>query len=659
MARETSAAPALNENQQRRLVATCQYVDRLLADLEHSFVEAQSNSPFGRYSNDMAPAELRLVVDYVARLRTQLLRMLDGQGLSPAPRRISLRFSLQTHLAFVDDAIEELKPHYMAGYGDVSEAETAALNGIVEELHNTLRQLSGFLSVSHESVSMRLDRLSTDNDAAVLKTLGALISKYGLVELNGALGAIVETLERRSLELAVFGRVSSGKSSLLNRLLGSTVLPVGVTPITAVPTRIRYGPEPRLHVAFADARAKVLDVASLADYASERLNPANTKRVTKLVVELPSSFLETGVTLVDTPGLGSLSSSGTAETLAYLPACDVAAVLVDAASTLTTADLSLIATLRAAGIRASVLLSKADLLSDVDRESAVRYTRDLLSHEFGVELPVTPVSVLPEFHAVFEAWRLSELAPIIEHQEQKRRDTVARKIELLREKVERALIQLRDRGTSRAPETRQQDARLHAATAKIASTERQIEDAIVALSRQRVLVVEQAAKLIDTHINPAAALARAYETVSTEFATRISAALRDLSHALRISAPEGVEFEGVSLRNAPVPSLPEGLTVPSEGVERLLGHGLARTIVANRLERAVGAGVQNALDSYTAVLRRWTLDVLGRIRDEWMAVTDPVRASLDRQHGRSSASTTMHRDEIDRDLEQLTSLVKP
>ena len=117
---EAKRESALNENQQRRLVVTCQYVDQLLADLDKAFAEAASNSPFSRYTNDLAPAEQGLVRDYVARVRTQLLRMLEGQGLSPTPNRIGLRYSLLTHLAFVDVAVEELKPHYMVGYGTVA-----------------------------------------------------------------------------------------------------------------------------------------------------------------------------------------------------------------------------------------------------------------------------------------------------------------------------------------------------------------------------------------------------------------------------------------------------------------------------------------------------------------------------------------------------------
>jgi hypothetical protein len=50
----------LNEHQQRRLVVTCQYVDRLLTDLERLFIDAQSRIAVGRYPGDLVPAEQRL-----------------------------------------------------------------------------------------------------------------------------------------------------------------------------------------------------------------------------------------------------------------------------------------------------------------------------------------------------------------------------------------------------------------------------------------------------------------------------------------------------------------------------------------------------------------------------------------------------------------------
>ena len=82
----------------------------------------------------------------------------------------------------------------------------------------------------------------------------------------------------------MFGCVSSGKSSLLNAILETDVLPVGVTPITAVPTRITHAAEPSLTVWFSEAPRKKLEIFHLQEFATEQQNPGNTKHVTRLVV---------------------------------------------------------------------------------------------------------------------------------------------------------------------------------------------------------------------------------------------------------------------------------------------------------------------------------------------------------------------------------------
>jgi len=648
---------ALNESQQRNLIITCQHVNRLLADLEHAFVEAQSNSPFGRYVNDLAPAEQRLVQDYIARIRTQLVRVLSGQGLPPTPRQTGVRWSILTHLAYVDVAIEELKPHYMRAYGAVAPEASAALNGIVEELHGTIAQLTRYLSVDRsEDLHARLKRIRTGPDGALLKALEELIAKYGLVEFRSGLGTILDTLERRGLELAVFGRVSTGKSSLLNRLLGRDVLPVGVTPITAVPTRIAFGRDARLHVWFADAPSRQLEVDVLAEYASERGNPANTKRVLRLVVQLPAPFLESGVTLVDTPGLGSLATSGAAETLAYLPHCDVAAVLVDASSTITSEDLGTVGALIDAGIRASVLVSKADLLNEADLESTLAYLRQTLSREFTASIPVAAVSVKPEFDRLFEEWRESELVPLIADQQRQREAAAARKTEILRTQVQTTLRRLAQGST------------LQTAAGEIVVLERRIDDVTIVLPRRADEVLSRAADSIDRKGDPQRALDQAFRQVAGETARELSSQLQELVATLvqacrRVSS--GVQWIGECgdtaesekrFREVPIPALPPEIRVPSQGAERVLGHAVARSITVKRLEHAVGPAVRSTLQDYAAVLRRWGLDSLNQIRAEWAATTDAVRADLDRQlgHGRASA---IGREEVARDLERLSAVV--
>lgn len=383
----------------------------------------------------------------------------------------------------------------------------------------------------------RLTKIGVHADFGLLDTIEELITKYGLVEFRSALATILDTLERRGLELAVFGRVSTGKSSLLNRLLEGEVLPVGVTPITAVPTRITFGRRPRLRVSFADAPSCDLDVTALADYASERENPANTKRVMRLVVELPAPFLRSGVTLADTPGLGSLATSGAVETLAYLPHCDVAAVLVDASSTTTAEDLATVGMVLNAGIRVSVLVSKADLLAGNDLDATLAYTRAVLAREFKTSIPVAAVSVKPAFDHLFARWRETELVPLIADQERERTTAAARKMEILRSQIEARLRQsLMSRDQAPAPhptEThRPIDLALQTAAGRITDLERRLDALTIVLPRRVSDIVSRAAELIRNKAESRSAVAQAFREITGEAAREIGGDLQTLATSL-------------------------------------------------------------------------------------------------------------------------------
>jgi len=69
----------LNESQARRLRVTCQYVDRLLGEIEALLNAAASKAAFPKYIPDVSPADRRTIEDYIARIRAQLIRVLSGQ----------------------------------------------------------------------------------------------------------------------------------------------------------------------------------------------------------------------------------------------------------------------------------------------------------------------------------------------------------------------------------------------------------------------------------------------------------------------------------------------------------------------------------------------------------------------------------------------------
>ena len=113
--------------------------------------------------------------------------------------------------------------------------------------------------------------------------------------------------------LAILGQFKRGKSTLLNALTGEAILPVGVVPLTAVPTFIQYGETPKIRVQYQDGRpADECNGASIAErtgylagFVTEEGNPQNRRGVAEVEADLPSPILSGGVVLIDTPGIGS------------------------------------------------------------------------------------------------------------------------------------------------------------------------------------------------------------------------------------------------------------------------------------------------------------------------------------------------------------------
>src|ERR1700691_3002292 len=440
---------SLNSNHERRLSVTCRYIDKLLADMEGILNVSSSRLAFPQYTPDLTSAQRRVIEDYISRIRAQLVRVLDGQNMERPLADIPVSRSLHSTLTFVDIAVEELKPEYMRGYGEVPSQAALELNGIAGELQSLVRQLDHYLMRgAGENLQQRLEKLEqTGDEVPLLRKLEKVITEHGLVEFRSTLSMILDRLEDNSFEIAMFGRVSSGKSSLLNAMLETDVLPVGVTPITAVPTRLAYAESPSLNLWFANRSPERYEISLLPEFVAEQLNPGNEKHVTRIVVQLDSPRLRDGITFVDTPGLGSLATRGAAETIAYLPRCDLGVVLIDAGSTLTPDDLQTIQILYDAAIPATVLLSKADLLTAQEQSRVIEYVKDHIRKELNVDLAIHAVSVVRESKELLTRWFADDIAPLYSQRQDLKIRSIRRKLGGLRQSVEIALRgQLRRKG---------------------------------------------------------------------------------------------------------------------------------------------------------------------------------------------------------------------
>ncbi|MDA0159805.1 dynamin family protein [Solirubrobacter ginsenosidimutans] len=162
--------------------------------------------------------------------------------------------------------------------------------------------------------------LSNDALAALHKTHAANLQRP-ILELGQAVV--------RQVGMPVIGKRSTGKSTLINALLGSDVTPMEDDVATNVYLRLQSGEEgapPRAVVVFHDPDRTPEDIpfSGLDEYATA--HGSRRHEVAYVEIEHDSPVLADGLALFDTPGLLGLDASHTTAALAAL--ADASAVML-------------------------------------------------------------------------------------------------------------------------------------------------------------------------------------------------------------------------------------------------------------------------------------------------------------------------------------------
>lgn len=229
----------------------------------------------------------------------------------------------------------------------------------------------------------------------------------GLAGLGGeqdlpALSALRERLQARRLRVLVAGEAKRGKSTLVNALLGRTVLPAAVTPLTALATTVGHGRDEGVTAVFRDGHTERLPLAALEDLVTERGNPANRRGVGTVSVVVDAPVLARGAEIVDTPGTGSVYEHNTIEAEAALGTMDAAVFVLTADPPVSASERALIKTVAARSVAMFVVLNKADYLdgdrtgqdgaSGSDLAEAMEFTARVAGEAAGRPVRVYPVS---------------------------------------------------------------------------------------------------------------------------------------------------------------------------------------------------------------------------------------------------------------------------
>ena len=169
---------------------------------------------------------------------------------------------------------------------------------------------------------------------------------------------------RTDTVVCVVGEFKNGKSALINAVLGTAICPVDDDLATSAVTVVRYGDPASAEVHRRDGVDRVIesiDPGAIADWAQEAPSRERRRDVELVEVRVPSPLLASGLTLVDTPGVGGLNAGHAAATLAFLPSADALVFVTDASAELSAAELEFLASARAAGPPVLVALTKTDM----------------------------------------------------------------------------------------------------------------------------------------------------------------------------------------------------------------------------------------------------------------------------------------------------------
>jgi formate dehydrogenase maturation protein FdhE len=158
-----------------------------------------------------------------------------------------------------------------------------------------------------------------------------------------AIRAEVARVSSGAATLVVVGEKKRGKSSLINALIGCPgLLPVEVDVATGVHLVVRHADKPGARAFLdGDAAGQEIDLAEIAEYAA--LDPvsqvAHRSDVHHVEVGVPSPLLAAGLILVDTPGVGGLTSGHARITMAALNRADALVFVVNGQTELTASEL--------------------------------------------------------------------------------------------------------------------------------------------------------------------------------------------------------------------------------------------------------------------------------------------------------------------------------
>lgn len=201
--------------------------------------------------------------------------------------------------------------------------------------------------------------------------------------------------------VTVVGEFSRGKSTLINQLIGSEIMPVGNLPTTAMLTKITYNDSPMLvHINERGRKTQLTLAPDSWDGLTADMNGNDAKGV--VYAGVPEQWLlANDIELIDTPGAGDLQDKRMEYVDQAIMTSDCAILTISAVNGLSMTEKMFLEEriLTRQVPRILLAVTKLDLVQKDERVTVLNYIRNKLK-EWNVEVPVyitrEDINELPE-----------------------------------------------------------------------------------------------------------------------------------------------------------------------------------------------------------------------------------------------------------------------
>lgn len=238
---------------------------------------------------------------------------------------------------------------------------------------------------------------STQLKSEIIKLMDGMVAfqkaypKFDFPKVSENFKLTRELIEKGEFNLAVCGKVKNGKSSLINALIGRELLPVCTDVATSRVFKISHSNEEKFYVVYGNGDRKEISQDELATYGSQAvINKKGEADIEKTIsyiqVFTPMDFLPEGVSMIDTPGIGSTYPHHTAITKQYIKQAD-AAMFVMNPTPLEDIEVDFLKEIVSVTPGILFVTTKIDQNGNDSVEESLKRNRQIIETAVGSELP--------------------------------------------------------------------------------------------------------------------------------------------------------------------------------------------------------------------------------------------------------------------------------